>query len=58
VAEIGHLRPGLHEDRPEATVESIASGWGIASAARARLAGTRAAHARRNRPSTTRTALG
>lgn len=39
VAEIGHLRPGLHEDRPEATVESIASGWGIAAAARARLAG-------------------
>jgi glucokinase len=39
VAEIGHLRPGLHEDRPEATVESMASGWGIASTARARLAG-------------------
>jgi glucokinase len=39
VAEIGHLRPGLHEDRPEATVESIASGWGIASAAVNRLSG-------------------
>ena len=23
VAEIGHLRPGLHEDRPELTVESL-----------------------------------
>lgn len=39
VAEIGHLRPGLHEDRPEATVESMASGWGIASAAVNRLTG-------------------
>lgn len=39
VAEIGHLRPGLHEDRPEATVESMASGWGIASAAVNRLSG-------------------
>jgi glucokinase len=39
VAEIGHLRPGLLADRPEATVESIASGWGIAAAARARLSG-------------------
>ena len=25
-AEIGHLRPGLHADRPDETVESIASG--------------------------------
>jgi glucokinase len=39
VAEIGHLRPGLHEDRPEATVESIASGWGIATRARMRVSG-------------------
>lgn len=39
VAEIGHLRPGLHDDRPEATVESIASGWGIAAAAAAQIAG-------------------
>ncbi len=39
VAEIGHLRPGLQADRPDDTVESIASGWGIAAAARARLAG-------------------
>jgi len=38
-AEIGHLRPGLHADRPEATVESLASGLGIAEAAKARLAG-------------------
>ena len=33
-AEIGHLRPGLHADRPDQTVESLASGWGIAAAAR------------------------
>ena len=39
VAEIGHLRPGLHDDRPELTVESLASGWGIASAAQARITG-------------------
>lgn len=39
VAEIGHLRPGLHEDRPEATVESMASGWGISSGAVNRLSG-------------------
>lgn len=39
VAEIGHLRPGLHADRPEATVESLASGWGIAAGARSRLGG-------------------
>jgi glucokinase len=38
-AEIGHLRPGLYADRPEETVESLASGWGIAAAARARLSG-------------------
>jgi len=36
-AEIGHLRPGLHADRPDQTVESMASGWGIAAAAQARL---------------------
>ena len=30
VAEIGHLRPGLHEDRPELTVESLCSGPAIA----------------------------
>lgn len=37
-SEIGHLRPGLQSERPDQTVESIASGWGIASAARDRLA--------------------
>ncbi len=36
-AELGHLRPGLHADRPDQTVESLASGWGIAAAAQARL---------------------
>ncbi len=36
-AEIGHLRPGLHADRPDQTIESLASGWGIAAAAQARL---------------------
>ena len=39
VAEIGHLRPGLHADRPESTVESVASGWGIVAEAQARLRG-------------------
>lgn len=38
-AEIGHLRPGLHADRPEATVESLASGLGIAEAVKQRLSG-------------------
>ena len=37
--EIGHLRPGLHAVQPDQTVESLASGWGIAAAAQARLAG-------------------
>ena len=36
-AEIGHLRPGLHADRPDETVEALASGWGIAAAAQAQL---------------------
>ena len=35
--EIGHLRPGLQADNPDQTVESLASGWGIAAAAQARL---------------------
>ena len=39
VAEIGHLRPGLDADRPDATVESLASGRGITAAARARITG-------------------
>ena len=33
VAEIGHLRPGLQADGSDATVESLASGPGIAAAA-------------------------
>ena len=39
VAEIGHLRPGLHADRPDQTVESLASGWGIAATAQAYVSG-------------------
>jgi glucokinase len=38
-SEIGHLRPGLQSDQPDRTVESIASGFGITTAVRARLAG-------------------
>jgi len=34
-AELGHLRPGLQSIRPDQTVESLASGWGIAAAAQA-----------------------
>lgn len=36
-SEIGHLRPGLLADRPDQTLESIASGWGIAAETQARL---------------------
>ncbi len=36
-AEIGHLRPGLTADMPDHTVESLASGWGIAVAAQEHL---------------------
>jgi glucokinase len=36
-AEIGHLRPGVDAKSADQTVESIASGWGIARAARAAL---------------------
>ena len=36
-AEIGHLRPGLNAIGPDETVESLASGWGIAAAAQSRL---------------------
>jgi glucokinase len=36
-SEIGHLRPGLHADHPDQTIESVASGWGIAAAAQGRL---------------------
>jgi glucokinase len=38
-AEIGHLRPGLAADKPEMTVESLASGPAIAAAAVARITG-------------------
>ncbi len=38
-AEIGHLRPGLLAEDSHVTVESIASGWGIAATARACLEG-------------------
>ncbi|MBP88470.1 MAG: hypothetical protein CMJ64_17440 [Planctomycetaceae bacterium] len=34
-AEVGHLRPGLLATDPHATVESLASGWGLAATARA-----------------------
>jgi glucokinase len=37
-SEIGHLRPGLDADDPHATVESLASGFSIASAGRVWLA--------------------
>lgn len=37
-SELGHLRPGLHCDSPDRTVETMASGWAIASAARSRVA--------------------
>jgi glucokinase len=33
-AEIGHMRPGVHADRPDQTVESLVSGWAISNAAR------------------------
>jgi glucokinase len=35
VAEIGHMRPGLANTNAVQTVESIASGWGIAAAGKA-----------------------
>jgi len=34
VAEIGHLRPGLECESSQATIESLASGWGIANSMR------------------------
>jgi glucokinase len=47
VAEIGHLRPGPQAIESDQTVESIASGWGIAARTRVRLgqAGGRDRHA-------------
>ena len=38
-AEIGHLRPGLDCSEPSSTVESLASGWGLAEQARRRMKG-------------------
>lgn len=38
-SEIGHLRPGLPYERPDQTVESMASGWAIAATVRDRLTG-------------------
>lgn len=37
-SELGHLRPGLHCDSPDQSLESMASGWAIAAAARSRAA--------------------
>lgn len=37
-SELGHLRPGPECRSPQQTVESIASGWGMADAARKRIA--------------------
>jgi glucokinase len=42
-SEIGHLRPGLSAADPEQTVESFASGWGIARFVRERLEACREA---------------
>lgn len=36
-SELGHLRPGPQSDRPDQTIESIASGWAIAANARRKL---------------------
>jgi glucokinase len=36
-SELGHLRPGPEAERPDQTVESEASGWGIAQKVRRRL---------------------
>lgn len=38
IAEIGHLRPGPDAVDPHASVESIASGWGIAATVREKMA--------------------
>ncbi len=39
-AEIGHIRPGVNAQTPEDTIESHASGWGIAATARRLIEGT------------------
>ncbi len=46
IAEIGQMRPGLLADRPDATVESLASGWGIADTMRSRLQQEQSVHDR------------
>jgi glucokinase len=38
-AELGHVRPGPEAERPDQTIESLASGWAITGAAKARLRG-------------------
>jgi glucokinase len=38
-AELGQLRPGLHAERADTTVASLAGGWGIVAETRARLSG-------------------
>ncbi len=38
-AELGQLRPGLHAERADSTVASLAGGWGIVAETRARLSG-------------------
>lgn len=60
IAEIGHLRPGLHEIHPDCTVESLASGWGIVAHLQQRLAGDVAKPIDRpiSAPSLTRSQLG
>jgi glucokinase len=60
IAEIGHLRPGLHDDRPEMTVESLCAGPAIAAAAVARMTGqvSRPLESlRRNLPSPSRASI-
>jgi glucokinase len=39
-SEVGHLRPGLGSEHPDQTLESIASGWAITAAVRARVSET------------------
>jgi len=44
VAEIGHLRPGVDAIERDATVESVASGWGIVAGARRQIEKCRQGH--------------
>jgi glucokinase len=39
-SEMGHLRPGLQCDRPDQTLEAVASGFGITAAVKSRLTDT------------------